>query len=416
MDLFISSVDRLLPNCSFCFTNYFKEKLGLNYINSDYTFDDCSIDDFYFPDYFQIYNIGDCIKDEYIEYIDGEFIYILLNLLNKEMFCINKKLKDILCSFREKKNIKEVFSLDEYMVNKEFFLNLVYNGLLKKALEYKDNHIDREDISQSVIHKIIKEEELVQKISENGYSTSYLIEKENNYYILKYLFKSEYYSQKEILLNEIHIRNKLQNPDFFASIICYDLKSLFVITEYIQGTDLNIYINNFKPSISKKILIIKQIIEILSCLHRENIIHGDIHLGQFRMTPEGNLKLLDLELAIDLNKQFDDIEIAGGSFEYLEPESITNDPFNFIILTNKNKEAEIYRLGVMIYYIIYNEFPFLELTWKQLFSAKTMQNPEFPAKTKALEDIPYFIIKIIKKCLNSNPKNRYNSCDEIIIN
>ena len=189
-----------------------------------------------------------------------------------------------------------------------------------------------------------------------------------------------------------------------------------MVTEYIQGVDLNVYLINNELSLTNKILTIKQILEILSTLHTNNIIHGDVHLGQFRITPDKDVKLLDLELAVDLSEKCKNIEVAGGSFEYLEPEAIVHDPFNFLILNNLNKKAEIYRIGVLIYYIIYDEFPFLELTWKQLFLAKTTQSPDFPAKTKTQEEIPFSIIKIMEKCLSSNPNDRYNSCDEIEIN
>ena len=416
MDTFISSVDRLLPNCSFCFTDYLKKKLELNYIINHDTFDDYSLSDFYFPDFFQIYKTDLCIKDEYIEFIDERLTYILLNLLNKEIFCIDKKMKDILLFFRGKQNIKTILSHNEYKVNTNYFLSLVYNGLLKKASESDSNYIDKNYLSKNNILNYIKEGELLQKISENGYSTSFLIKKSNKYFILKCLSTSDYYSQKEALLNEIHIRNKLDNPDFFPSIISYDLKSLFVVTEYIQGEDLNVYLINNRLSLANKIITIKQILKILSTLHINNIIHGDVHLGQFRITPDKDVKLLDLELAVDLSEKCKSTEAAGGSFEYLEPEAIVRDPFNFLILNNLNKKAEVYRIGVLIYYIIYNEFPFLELTWKQLFLAKTTQNPDFPTKTKIQEKIPYSIIKIMEKCLSSNPNDRYNSCDEIEIN
>jgi len=413
MDDFIFSVDRLLPYCSFCFTDYLRTKLELNYMYNN-ILENCTGDEYYFPDYYQIYKKEYCIQDEYTEFIEDKYVYVVLNLLSKELFCIDNNLNNVLLSFRKKRNVKEIISTHNDRVNLQLLSNLIYNGLLKTAVKKDNNYLKRDEI---VIGNFYQAKGYLtkKKISENAHSIVFLVKKNNKHYILKHFFKSEYYPQKEVILNELHIRKNIYEPDFLAPIIAYDLKSLFIVTEYIQGIDLEVYLIKCNPTIIQKISIIKQVIQIVSKFHINNIIHGDIHLGQFRITVEGEVKLLDLELAVDLNKKHDQVQIAGGAFEYLEPEAITNDPFNFLSLTSKNKQAEIYRLGVLIYVIIYEAFPFAELTWKKLYKSKITQKPEFFSKTPKKEIIPKYIIEILKNCLSLNPNNRYNSCNEIVI-
>lgn len=138
-------------------------------------------------------------------------------------------------------------------------------------------------------------------------------------------------------------------------------------------------------------------------------------MEQFRIDEIHNIKLLDFELARSATSNADDYILAGGDFEYLEPESIKPNPFNFLLPIYCNKRSEIYRLGILIYYIIFEIFPFFELTWKKLYKDKKENRVQYPRYTLKQEKVPPRILCIIKKCIDINPENRYNSSEEISI-
>lgn len=103
----------------------------------------------------------------------------------------------------------------------------------------------------------------------------------------------------------------------------------------------------------------------------------------------------------------------GATFEYIEPESLSTNPFVLIQKEDINFKAEVYRLGVLIYTIIYETPPFYEITWKMLCEAILHENPTFVKTDNKGHRIPDWIIELIKKCLHKDPNQRYASVCEI---
>jgi MAP/microtubule affinity-regulating kinase len=204
---------------------------------------------------------------------------------------------------------------------------------------------------------------------------------------------------------------KLNNHRISYKIVIHNPYDGYAITEYIEGIDLINYINN-PLSIKEKEDIIGIMIDILSHIHKKNILHGDIHIGQFRIDFNGNLKLLDFGLAKDINSK-ENNKTMGGIYEYLEPEFITPNPIHFFQPDNYSKTAEIYRLGITLYLILYNKYPFSGFTWKELYYNVMNSQPYYPHLTQNGEKIPDYIINIIQKCLHKNPFDRFKSADEI---
>ena len=159
-----------------------------------------------------------------------------------------------------------------------------------------------------------------------------------------YLAKLSEYRQ-----NEFNIINKIRNNNF-----CIKIKDVFrnqygsiVIMKYYPHSDLKNFL--IKKNIYNLNTLIYNLISCIDSLHKLKIYHRDIKLENFIIEKIPGFKILlsDFEMAtnnLNLNNK-------QGSLYYLPPEYFNNNISN-------NKKRDIWALGVVIYYIIYQEFPF----------------------------------------------------------
>lgn len=406
---FTESIDRIMPSCFFCLA---KEIISLfdevSPRGIDYT---CPQGVFYLPNYYRIFPLLGNIRHEFLSFINVEYEYLLINLLNKDIFCIDNDLMEYIQLFDNPLTYREILAINKIGGYDNYFAHLVEEKFLftnmnrGKTFEMSDFMLERYDTIES---------KTVELMCENGNYYTFLIETWGDQkYVSKCLRDKGPESHRELVLNEILIREKLKHPTFFPRLVYYDIDSSFFVTEYVDGCNLESYTKR-NLCIDKKIRLIESIVLIICYLHVNNIIHGDLHLGQFMVASDNTLKLLDLELSIDLDSTRNShLDFAGGAFEYIEPEIVVLDPFKLLKTGNGNKKGEVYRLGVLLYYILYDEFPHMELTWKQLFRAKTMSDPVFKKRTKNNEAIPPNLINALKKCLSRKPGNRFSSAQEL---
>ncbi len=407
---FEESIDRILPACLFCFKDDFITLLNEEFAQK--TDNEYIYNTVYLPEYYCLYPSRENIKPGFSEFLDIKYEYLLINRLNNDVFCIDRHLYQYLKLFSQPQDYSFLTGLNVREGYDDYFTHLIHENIL---LISTPDEMVKDQVDMPFINKYNKlGYEVIRLLNKNEYNCSFVVQSLNgNRYILKQYYKRNDIPRNKSLRNEISIMDKLNHPDYFPQLIYYDLDALFYITEYIDGNSLLVYLSN-NPNLSDKISIMKTIISMVSDLHENNILHGDLHLDQFRVTNHGTIKLLDLELTIDLDYNNNEVfDFAGGAFEYLEPEAISMNPFKLLDTNNKNKPAEVYRLGILLYTILYDESPYLELTWKDLYQSKITTTPTFYRKTKQKELIPFPWISLIRKCLNKNPQKRFSCAREI---
>ena len=126
---------------------------------------------------------------------------------------------------------------------------------------------------------------------------------------------------------------------------------------------------------------INMLLDVLSVLHREDIIHRDIKPGNIIISNDGILKLLDFGIArkYDSNKQSD--TVIMGTAGYAAPEQ-----YGFL---QTSKKSDIYSLGVLINVMLTGELPAKKLATQQPFRS------------------------MIQKCIQMDAKNRYETVEEM---
>jgi len=145
-------------------------------------------------------------------------------------------------------------------------------------------------------------------------------------------------------------------------------------------------------------------------LHKNNIIHGDIHANQFIVENSGNLKLIDFGLSLDKNIELNNQVIRrGGIHNYLEPENITPNAFSNMSVYIPDFYSEVYRIGALLYFLFYEKYPFDSFSWLNLCKQIKTKPIELETKTSKNEKIPKHILVVIKRALSKTPESRFSS-------
>ena len=151
--------------------------------------------------------------------------------------------------------------------------------------------------------------------------------------------------------------------------------TLFVVEEFIEGqtlAEILTYKNNLNEKIAAQIL--KQLCEGLKTLHEEKIIHRDLKPSNIMLTKNNSVKLIDFSISRIAKENSESDTDFLGTRGYAPPEQ-----FGF---GQTDARSDIYSLGV---------------TFKKILG----------------ENYGGYLKKILSKCTELDPVNRYQSTEEI---
>jgi serine/threonine protein kinase len=141
--------------------------------------------------------------------------------------------------------------------------------------------------------------------------------------------------------------------------------------------------------------IVIQLMDVVAYAHDLEIIHRDIKPGNVMVRPDGTITLLDFGVAKELKgKTFS--ETVTGSRPYMSPEQI---------MGKSQRRSDVWAIGVVMYVLYTGMFPFYHEVEKILMDMILEIPPSPPSKFN--ESLDQKIERIIMKCLEKNPENRY---------
>lgn len=172
----------------------------------------------------------------------------------------------------------------------------------------------------------------------------------------------------------------------------------FLVIEYVEGVPLSHYI----PSPPEVVLNLgSQIALALQYAHDRQIIHRDIKPANIKVTPEGQIKIMDLGLA--LPKEAKRVTAHGmviGTPAYLSPEQAQGLALDF--------RTDIYSLGIVLYEMATGQLPFNADDISALLLQQVKQPP--PPPRLMVSDLPVAMENVILKALEKSPGRRFQSC------
>ena len=179
----------------------------------------------------------------------------------------------------------------------------------------------------------------------------------------------------------------------------------FIVMEYIDGITLKSLIKKRGAmSLTETVDIMLQITSAIACAHDSYIIHRDIKPQNVMILDDGVAKITDFGIAMAMKSaELTQTNTVMGSVHYLPPEQANGK--------GSTVKSDIYSLGIMMYEMLIGKVPFkgenaVEIAMKQI-------NDPIPSVCKLNPEIPQSIENIILKATAKNPKNRYDSVNQM---
>lgn len=185
-----------------------------------------------------------------------------------------------------------------------------------------------------------------------------------------------------------------------------DEKVNYIVMEYIDGKTLKEIIKQEKTIDTKRLITIAiQITKALDCAHRNSIIHRDIKPHNIMVTKDGIVKVTDFGIA----KASNSVTITStnkvvGSAHYLSPEQAQGKQVDC--------RTDIYSFGIVLYEMATGKVPH-DAESPVSVALKHIQEPVVPPK-ELNENIPAALNRLILKCLEKDPNNRYQNARQIL--
>ena len=288
-----------------------------------------------------------------ISYLNGFYTEIIFSSNNKiEMICFKNELKKIM-------NQNKIW--EKYSKIKEIHNSNKSKIFLGKNLNNNKN----------VIIKIIEQNQIINNLT------------------------------YENILWEFNIMNFLStisHPNIIKVYDCYrDSNGFYYVMEYIKNGNLNNHLkeyqkkNDLNLKIKKKIM--SQISHGILFLHNRGIILRNLDLDNILIQKDNknriNVKIIDYGFSRILGKLDCLSESLNSlySVKYSSPQITNKLPYNF--------KADIWSIGILFYYILYNKYPFENNGKINKLKITYEKNSNFNN-----------ILNLIQRCLIIDPKKR----------
>jgi hypothetical protein len=174
----------------------------------------------------------------------------------------------------------------------------------------------------------------------------------------------------------------------------------FIIMEYCSGPSLRDLLiaepNGF--GVEKAAFFAREIAKGLAYLHERGIVHRDLKPGNI-FYDDGYVKIGDYGLSKFISVSRHSAQTASvGTVHYMAPE---------IGSGNYSRGVDIYALGVMLYEMLCGKVPFEGSSMAEVLMKHLTSQPE-------LDNLPHPFGQVIRKALEKDPKDRYQTVEEMV--
>lgn len=171
----------------------------------------------------------------------------------------------------------------------------------------------------------------------------------------------------------------------------------YLVIEYVRGNPLTHYIPS---SIDLVIRLGAQIADALHYAHERDIIHRDIKPANIMVTPETDIKIMDLGLALPREaKRVTAPGMVIGTPAYISPEQAKGKDLD--------RRTDIYSLGIVLYEMATGQLPFNADDITALLLQHVQQQP--PPPTLIEPNMPKALESIILKTLEKDRERRFQT-------
>lgn len=256
-----------------------------------------------------------------------------------------------------------------------------------------------------------KRYEILDRIGSGGMADVYKGKdhKLNRYVAIKVL-KSDFRSDETFIqkfLSEAQAAAGLMHPNV---VNVYDVGQdrgvYYMVMELVEGITLKDYIQK-KGRLSAKeaISISIQMVTGIQAAHNQHIIHRDIKPQNIIISKDGKVKVTDFGIARATTSSNTISTSVMGSVHYTSPEQARGGVVD--------EKSDIYSAGISMYEMVTGHVPFDGDSTVSV-AIKHLQE-EIVSPAVEVPDIPKSLENIILKCTQKSTMQRYQNCEELLL-
>jgi serine/threonine protein kinase/tetratricopeptide (TPR) repeat protein len=179
----------------------------------------------------------------------------------------------------------------------------------------------------------------------------------------------------------------------------------FIAMELIEGESLRERIAGGPLPVDEAIEFARQIAAGLEKAHQRGIVHRDIKSANIMITPDGQVKIMDFGLAkshgaTKLTKE----DTTLGTIQYMSPEQSQGGVMDH--------RSDIWSVGVVLFEMVTGQCPFKGDYDQAVVYSILNEEPE--AMTGLRTGVPLELERIVNKCLEKDPAERYQTASGFI--
>jgi serine/threonine protein kinase/Tfp pilus assembly protein PilF len=187
----------------------------------------------------------------------------------------------------------------------------------------------------------------------------------------------------------------------------------YIVMELLEGNTLKDLIAGTPMTTEQVARLGVQLTEALDAAHSKGIIHRDMKPANVFVSDHGQLKVLDFGLAKlmpgsggeTMSMSLTEAGSTLGTLPYMAPEQVRAQ--------NADGRTDIYALGCILYEMATGKRPFQEDVPARLTDEILHKAPTPPGRLNP--NLPPEFERVILKCLEKDPENRYQAAREVAV-
>lgn len=206
---------------------------------------------------------------------------------------------------------------------------------------------------------------------------------------------------------EQQIGQELNHPGVVKTYDGEQRSRLYMVIEWVDGRLLRSILNQeHKLPIDRAVSLILQICDALDTMHKHGVVHRDLKPENVMVDAHDRIKIIDFGIAMKEHARR--LTFAGpsellGTPDYISPEQVKGQ--------RGDQRSDIYALGAMFYEMLTGDPPFTGPNPLAVMNERLLHDPKPARKVRA--EIPAEIEEILRRALEREPRNRYQTASEM---